>query len=132
LAPKQAHPKQARAAIPAVIRPGGSSRIEAVRISMPGATHKIKASIPPRTAAISRLFIFHSKRQIKEQISANQIFYIQSRSFTRLALQYNMSVSARTVLDFREALMINAIRRVITALTLIVSGLDAHAAGETT
>lgn len=58
LAPKQAHPKQARAAIPAVIRPGGSSRIEAVRISMPGATHKTKASIPPRTAAISRLFIF--------------------------------------------------------------------------
>lgn len=99
---------------------------------MPGVTHKIKASIPPRTAAISRLFIFHSKRQIKEQISANQIFCIQSRSFTRLALQYNMSVSARTVLDFREALMINAIRCVITALTLIVSGLDAHAAGETT
>jgi hypothetical protein len=65
LAPKQAHPKQARAAIPAVIRPGGSSRIEAVRISMPGATHKTKASIPPRTAAISRLFIFSLQKSNK-------------------------------------------------------------------
>lgn len=98
---------------------------------MPGATHKIKASIPPRTAAISCLFIFPSKRQINDRIFDSQTFYIQSRLFTRLALQYNMSVSARTVLDFREALMINAIRCVITALTLIVSGLGAHAAGET-